>query len=111
MTDSFPTLLTLAQALERLKGIVGRTYLLQHLRMVPEFEGRPTHRRMAGRIVFYPEDVQSLLTSLEERPERPLRRSQGPFEPSADKAYDQAVRLLKKRRAELAAQKKAPRRR
>ncbi|ANA13388.1 hypothetical protein [Acetobacter oryzifermentans] len=111
MTDLFPTLLTLAQVLEHLKGIVGRTYLLQHLRMVPEFEGHPTHRRIGRRIVFYPADVQCLLSSLEERPERPLRHSHSSFEPSADKAYDKAVKLLKKRRAELAVQKKAPRRR
>ncbi len=113
MTDPFPTLLTLAQVLERLKGIVGRTYLLQHLSCMPQFESHPTHRRIGRRIVFYPEDIQYLLASLESRHERNSKHSGnvGIPEPTAEKAYAAAVTLLKQKRAELAAQKKARRRR
>lgn len=111
MTDLFPTLLTLAQVLERMKGIVGRTYLLQHLRMVPEFEGRPTHRRVAGRIVFYPEDVRCLLASLEECSSRQIKPSKTAPLSSAQKRYEKTVKLLQDGLDKFKSEKKSGRRR
>lgn len=57
--------LTLRQVLDQLRGLVGKTKLLQHLAEHPEHQGGPTHRRWGNRIVFYPEDLPRLRGSLE----------------------------------------------
>ena len=96
MTDPFPTLLTLAQVMERLKGIVGRTYLLQHLSCMPQFERHPTHWRTGRRIAYHPEDIQYLLATLESRHERQPKHSRSGGIPAttAEKAYAALVTLL-----------------
>lgn len=55
---------TLAEALESLKGVCGRTRLLDHLNTTPQFEGGPTHRRAGRKYVFYPDDLVRLRESL-----------------------------------------------
>src|SRR5687768_13007784 len=56
--------LTMREALERLKGVCGRSWLRNHLDSVPEFGGGPTHRRIGKKIVFLPADWLRLLESL-----------------------------------------------
>ena len=45
MSD-LPDLMSLADVLKRLDGVIGRTALLRHLADVPMFAGGPTHSRM-----------------------------------------------------------------
>ncbi|MEW9274897.1 hypothetical protein [Gluconobacter oxydans] len=63
--NDLPTVYTVNDLLDHLKGRLGRGKLMQHLSQVPEFDGGPTHRRWSNRIVFYPEDITRLLSSLE----------------------------------------------
>ena len=65
MGETLPDLMTLPDVLERLKGIVGRTFILQHLKEHPEHKGKPTHRRIGRRIIVYAEDLPRLLDSSE----------------------------------------------
>lgn len=74
-------LLTFPDVLARLKGACGRTWLLNHLASVPEFDGGPTHRRVGRKIVFLPADFERLLESLptcrSRSTDAPTRRSSG----------------------------------
>ena len=86
-------LMTLKDVLIKLKGIVGKTYLSQHLRDYPEYNGQPTHRRIGGKIIFYPEDLTRLIESLECRSKSSHAKEGKHYtsvEPSADRAYTKA---------------------
>lgn len=96
MADS-PKLMTFDQVLKNLQGIRGRTFLLDHLKNTPLHAGGPTHRRFGRRIVFYPEDYERLLQSLENQPEPvkdPARNSSSRAPPSAEKAYLNVLKLV-----------------
>ena len=62
----------LKEVLVRLKGLRGRTFLLDHLKAVPVYNGGATHRRWGNRFVFYEADFQRLLDSLEKCPSKSL---------------------------------------
>lgn len=98
--DEFEKPLTLQEVLERLKGLIGRTKLLSHLSAYPTYNGEPTHRRWGSRIIFYRDDYQRLLASLE-RPSASLSKREwithAPPLPSAEKAYLRAMKLLAKK--------------
>lgn len=87
-----------------LRGIVGRTKLLHHLRDVPQHNGAPTHRRIGSRIMFRPEDIKTLIESLE-CPSRSSHEKDGKTstyaEPSEDKAYTRALERLTRSRQRL----------
>lgn len=92
---------------EDLRGIVGRTKLLHHLKQVPEFNGAPTHRRIGIKIMFRPEDITTLIESLE----CPCQSSSGKAanrsisaEPSEDRAYTNALERLTRSRQRLTEQ-------
>jgi hypothetical protein len=61
--DSLPEIVTLKQMLERLEGLCRRTFLLNHLKENPFFDGAPTHHRIGNKIIFYPEDIKALMAS------------------------------------------------
>lgn len=90
-----------------LRGIVGRTKLLRHLRDVPEHGGKPTHRRVGPRIKFSPEDIKTLIESLE-CPSRSSLEKDGKTstyaEPSEGKAYTKALERLTRSRQRLTGQ-------
>ena len=108
MSEALPALMTLSDVLERLKGIVGRTFILQHLKEHPEHKGKPTHRRIGRRIIVYAEDFPRLLESLECRSKssnaQAVKRSMC-AEPSADRAYMKAQELITKSRQRLTEQR------
>lgn len=90
-----------------LQGVIGRTKLLHHLKQVPEFNGAPTHRRIGIKIMFRPEDIRTLIESLE----CPCQSSSGKAanrftsaEPSEDKAYTNALAHLTRSRQRLSEQ-------
>src|SRR5262249_17811822 len=64
MTETLPDLMRLGDVLGRLRGVIGRTALLQHLARVPVFAGGPTHGRGGRRYVFTPDQYRRLVESL-----------------------------------------------
>ncbi|WP_415439530.1 hypothetical protein [Acetobacter orientalis] len=60
-----PDLMTVPDVLERLKGKVGRTRLLEHLKRTPHYNGGPTFRWWGKKFIFSPEDYQRLIESME----------------------------------------------
>lgn len=97
MAETLPDLMRLSDVLKRLRGIVGRTYLLNHLRDYPEFNGQPTHRRIGGKLVVRAEDYPRLLESLECRSKSSNAKEGKRFTsvvPSAEKAFTNAQTLL-----------------
>lgn len=108
MGEKLPDLMTLPDVLERLRGIVGRTYLLKHLREYPEFNGRPTHRRIGGKVVVRAEDYPRLLESLECRSKSSNAKEGKRYTsvvPSAEKAFMNAQTLLTRNLQKLSAPK------
>lgn len=92
-----PKLLRVSDVLERLRGTIGRSKLLEHLKNYPEHNGAPTHRRIVGRIVFHPDDIIRLIDSLEchsKSSHAPAEKRSTYAVPSADKAYLSALALL-----------------
>ena len=90
-------ILTIADVLTRLKGIMGRTKLTAHLQQVPEYEGGPTHRRFGNKIVFREGDYERLLESFEchSKSSRAKVVQRSTFAvPSEDRAYSRALELL-----------------
>lgn len=65
MGKVLPDLMTLPDVLERLRGKIGRTRLLEHLRGCPEYNGGPTHRKWGKKFVFSPHDYRRLIESME----------------------------------------------
>lgn len=108
MGETLPDLMTLPDVLERLRGVVGRTYLLQHLRDHPEFNGKPTHRRIGGKLVVRAEDYPRLLESLECRSKSSNAKEGKRYTsvvPSAEKAFTNAQTLLTRNLQKLSAPK------
>lgn len=108
MSETITPLMNLADALLQLKGVIGRTRLLQHLKETPEFHGQPTHRRISGKIFFRRGDIERVIESLECR----SRSSNGKARmrsicaaPSEDKAYSKALELLTQNKQKLSAPK------
>jgi len=121
-----PDLMTLAHVLARLKGVIGRTALLQHLQGVPVFNGGPTHGRLGRtvpadlkrphktdadhrRYVFTPDQYRRLIASLA-APPLGVPPAAVPALPSADRAYERVLALTAPRaplRAPLAAPSEA----
>jgi hypothetical protein len=91
-----PKIFTLAEVLRSLAGICGRTFVLEHLKKMPEFDGGPTHRRIGNKIVFYEDDISRFMASLERQPEPAPspRRMEQRASISADKAYRNAMKLV-----------------
>lgn len=95
-----PKIFTLAEVLRNLAGICGRTFVLEHLKQVPEYNDGPTHRRIGNKIVFFEDDIPRFMESLERTPNpnpAPRSASERPSL-SADKAYRMALRLVKRQR-------------
>ncbi|WP_339077203.1 hypothetical protein QQM41_11595 [Acetobacter sp. AC2005] len=108
MGETLPDLMTLKDVLLKLKGIVGKTYLSRHLKDHPEYNGQPTHRRIGGKIVFYPEDLPRLIESLECRSKSSHAKEGKRYtsaEPSADKAYMKAQAQITRSMQRLTARK------
>lgn len=107
MNDSI-TLRSMASVLASdLQGIIGRTKLLHHLKQVPEFNGAPTHRRIGIKIMFRPEDVRTLIESLEcpsPSSSAKVGKRYTSAEPSEDKAYTNALERLTRSRQRLTGQ-------
>ncbi|MEE8658564.1 hypothetical protein CGLAMM_02555 [Acetobacteraceae bacterium EV16G] len=58
-------MLTFEEVVNSLHGRIGKTKLREHLKSLPLFKGRPTHRRIGKKLLFSPEDLKVLLESLE----------------------------------------------
>jgi hypothetical protein len=93
-----PDFLTLREVLARLP--CGRTFLLGHLARHPMYGGAPTHRRIAGRIVFTEPDLARLmetfapcLSASSSAPEAPRSTFAAP---SAEREFARAMALATK---------------
>jgi len=64
MPPDVPELMTLAEVLDRLRGKIARTALLEHLQAVPIFAGGPTHGRHGRRYLFTAAQYGRLVESL-----------------------------------------------
>jgi hypothetical protein len=93
MAEPLPDLMNLQQVLERLRGTVGRSRLLDHLAAFPMFAGGATHGRLGRKYVFSPEQYRRLVESLSQ-PRQPaaIRYPNAPL-PNADRAYASARAL------------------
>lgn len=96
-------LFTLAELLQRLKGKIGRTKLVQHINAVPQFAGGPTHRKIGAKYLFTEADIGRIIDSLAcpENTASSLTTSNFGKErvlaaPSEQRAYDRAMKLLSK---------------
>lgn len=97
------TLLTLAEVLDRFKGLIGKTRLVAHIKAVPRFNGGPTHRKNGAKYLFTDGDIERVIASLECQDQPALissnRRLAAPeLIPTtrADRAYADALALLTK---------------
>lgn len=91
----------LRQVLEALKGVCGRSRLLEHLSQYPVYDGAPTHHRIGNKIVFFTEDLVVLKASLARPPE--------PKPPLTvvDYSYESKERKFQRVQKKLQPQKKA----
>lgn len=100
MTETSPAeapLFGLAEALRRLG--CGRTWFLGHLAKHPWHDGQPTHRRIAGKIMFTEQDFTRLLDSMAPVETPTSRRSTSRLAPpSASRDYEAAMKLVAERK-------------
>lgn len=122
--EDLPKLYTLKEVLEHLRGTCGRTFLMHHLHKVPYFDGGPTHRRLGSKFVFLSEDFERLLNSLAPAPAASDHIDADPYPaakrgrrvmpdrptPSAERQFEQALKLVAKIRAGTKSAKKTTRR-
>ena len=89
--------MTLEAALEALRGVIGRTALLQHLRDVPLWHGKPTHGRNGRKYLFTAAQYATLLESFSCRSASsnvPEDRRSTSAAPSEAKAVSRAQALI-----------------
>ena len=99
-TSAPPDLMTLKEVLIRLKGKIGRTNLLAHLKLAPFHGGAPTHRKNGNKILFTPADYACMMDSLapqavSHKP-TPMPRRRSAEDRHAKSEYARALELLAK---------------
>lgn len=91
-----PSLFTLADVVRQLRGAIGKTNLVRHLKAVPRFAGGPTHRKNGAKYLFTPEDVARIIESLAVASDglSPGNSLQERAAPSETQAYERAMKRL-----------------
>lgn len=90
--------MTMAEVLERLRGRMGRTNLIAHLKKHPVYAGGPTHRKNGRKVLFTEGDYGRLIDSLAApaaAPIRTQRRHSSTTEQRTGSAYNKALELTR----------------
>lgn len=92
LPGAVPDLMTLLDVLARLKGKVGRTALLKHLKSVPEYGGGATYGRCGRKYYFTAAQYDRLIDSIA-APAPPCSRQAG--EGLEDRAFARVLELTR----------------